>query len=251
MRTLALTTASAGITRQRDRGGARPDTLYDLTNAYAQAAGNIRPRFGTVLVHTLPSGTKGLTAFAGKLHVFAESYVDPESADFTINVLAHPTDADVSLFEVHFAQPFLGFLYVAAEFANGDVYHYWLQNSGTWEAETVYCDGDMILPTVENGLAYRPTRTTDDAPQWQADVPRQIGERISPTTDSCFEFEVVEVIGDDPRSGETEPVWPTEEGAEVWEDTNIPYEPPPTPAATSSDTPPSVRTRYASGRLQP
>lgn len=247
MRTVSLTTATAGITRQRDKGGARPDTLFDLLNAYVTAAGNIRPRPGTVTEHTLPEGTKGLTAFRDKLHVFAITPTDPGDARFQTNVLVHPENPETPLQEIHFAEPFLGFLYVVAEFAGGDVFHYWLQSLGPWEPNKVYAFGSVVEPTTPNGLGYSAAPANPAAPVWQPNIPRQVGDRVSPTVPNGFEYEVIEVIGDDPKSGATEPNWPTVEDATIFEDVNIPTPSSPSTGGSGSQPPPSTIDRYGGG----
>lgn len=262
MRSLPLTTIKGGINRLRTKGGARPDNLYDLVNGYVSEAGTVRVRPGTERVATLDSRTRGLCAFGGELHVFCHVPVAvPEG--YVLNILAHPDPPDVgygyayaddntvALDTIHFSEPFLGGLYVVAEFEDGSVYHFWLQPGRTWEASTEYAAGDLIAPTVANGFLYRASRLGDPNPPWQADEPRYDGiadayaqSVVEPTEANGYYYVCVSTEGPNPRSGTTEPVWPTYAGGIVVErtDTGSPEEvavdsvalPPPAGSTTTS-----------------
>lgn len=218
MRAIGLTTLKAGMTRLRDKGGASPDSLYELTNGYIDASGAPTSRPGTMLVHSLPAGTVGLCAFKGKHHVFAMSNIDPGTPDVVVNILKHPDPSFAgTLKEIHFAKPFLGYLYVVAEFSNGDVFHFWMQSLGVWKAGTVYKNGDAVAPSVPNGYFYKATTTTAP-PAWAAGVQRKVGDVVQPTVYNGWQYTVVEADGENPASGSTEPAWLTTEGALVYED---------------------------------
>jgi hypothetical protein len=225
MRDIPLTVIKGGINRLRVKGGARPDSLYDALNCHVTAAQTVIVRAGTVRQNALPSGTKGLCAFEDKLHVFADSVI-AVSDPYVLHVLAHPTDATQTLKEIHFSEPFLGFLYVVAEFTNGDVFHYWLQSSGPWQANHIYHAGDLVEPTTPNGLAYKATRIGAPFPSWAPNVPRNIASTgvaasiIEPTVYNDFFYTAIAVSGDNPASGTIEPTWPTSEGATVVEETD-------------------------------
>lgn len=216
-----LTVLRGGINRLRVKGNARKDSLYDLLNGYLTTEGTAASRPGTLRSAELPSTTKGLCAFRDALHVFSHQ-AEVLPAPYVNHILFHPDNTPETVFTVstiHFAQPFLGFLYVVAEFDDGQIFHFWLQNDGEWEANKIYRVGDVIEPTVPNGLTYRATRIGAPYPLWAPQVPRTVGERVEPTVANGFYFEVVDVIGDNPASGTVEPNWPTEEGAQVSEDT--------------------------------
>jgi hypothetical protein len=249
MRAVPLTAIKAGISRQRVKASARADQLFDLLNAYVTAAQTIEVRPGTVRDAQVPN-TKGLTAFRGELHVFSHEQVSVP-AGFVLHVLAHPSgEPDAPALEkIHFAEPFLGFLYVVAEFADGGIYHFWLQSGGTWEANKVYRAGDIVEPSTPNGLAYEATRASSPFQSWAASVPRAEGDRIEPTTYNGFYYTVVEVAGTNPASGTVEPIWPENPGERVYEDTEG------TGSDSVSTTPPagaqsptsSVTDRYGDG----
>jgi hypothetical protein len=249
MRAVPLTVVKGGISRLREKGAARPDLLYDLLNGYVTAAKTIAPRPGTARVATVP-GTKGLTAFDGRFHVFASSIVAVPH-DFVLHVITHPDDGDgnvIALERIHFAEPFLGFLYVVAEFANGDVLHFWLQSGGTWEAGKVYSAGDLVEPSVPNGLAYEATRVGSPGLAWAPRAPRQVGDVVEPTTFNNYRYRVVAVSGAHPASGSTEPDWPTSPGARVTEDTEANAEGVPVTTSDPETQAPSsgVEDRYGS-----
>lgn len=233
MTDINLNALKAGINRLRTKGGADPSSLYDLVNGYVTIDGSIQSRPGTMRDAALPAGTKGLCAFDGGMVVFSDS---PKTmpAGYTCEVLAHPTDDTQTIAEIHFAAPFMGFIYVAAEFANGDVFHYWLQSGGTWTASTMYKVGDTVLPTVRNGLRYQTVLKSNPA-AWAPNVPRAVGDVVQPTVYNGWKYTVVEVAGDSPSSGATEPDWPELNGAQVSEDVDA--TPTPAPPPVTSDAP--------------
>ncbi len=221
MRDVPLTAVRGGINRTRTRAGTRADDLYDLLNAYVTEDNTVVVRPGTFRRAQLPTSTRGLVAFDGTRHTFCHELVEVPDG-YTLNILAHPDNTPElvhELAEIHFAAPFLGFLYVAAEFDDGQVFHYWLQISGTWTANTIYKAGDIVEPTDPEGIAFRATRAGSAYPSWAPRVPRTVGDRIEPTVYNDFFYEVVDTIGANPASGDVEPTFPTTEGAQIVEDT--------------------------------
>lgn len=218
MKQVALSVVEGGIQRLRVKGGAKNTSLYDALNCYVTAAKTIKPRPGTVRDATLPSNTKGLVSFDGALHTFAtEITVVPDG--YVCHVIANPDDTEQALTKIHFAAPYLGFLYVVAEFADASVWHFWLQSSD-WAANSVYNIGDAVEPSTPNGLAYKATRLEAARPLWTANSARVVGDAVEPTEYNGYYYTVVDVTGDNPRSGTTEPAWPTSEGEQIIEDIN-------------------------------
>jgi hypothetical protein len=222
-RDVALTVVKGGINRLRTKGAALNDSLYDLLNGYVTAAKTVKVRHGTFRTYTLPTDTagenitKGLMAFDGTLHVFAIEDADVP-AGVTLHIITHPTDATVGIEKIHFAKPFMGFPYVVAEFTDGVVQHYWLQSGAEWQPDTVYKAGDIVVPSTPNGLSYQASRSTPANTSWAPNVLREVGDVIEPTEYNDFYYTAIDTQGDNPRSGATEPEWPTEDGASIFED---------------------------------
>lgn len=232
MRPAPLTVLKGGIDRGRPKGGVRADVLYDLVNAYVTEEWKCRPRPGTVRDASLPAGTVGLTAFGGKFHVFASEDVDLSSYPmYELDILLHPADPEAVVTEIHFAEPFLGALYVVAEFVNAynetSVFHYWLQPGETWEACTEYSVNEFVTPTTPNGFVYSATRLTSPNQAWAPGVQRSLGNGsseppsiVEPTVYNEYYYTAVAVSGDNPRSGSVEPLWPTNSGEQIVENTD-------------------------------
>ena len=164
-----------------------------------------------------------------------------------VNILRHPVVNSAVLVDIHFAKPYLGYLYVSAEFDTGDVYHYWLQAVETWKPDAVYRLGQGVQPSVPNGFVYTAQRIGAPYPPWAANVRRAVGDKVEPTTPNSFYYEVIETVGPDPRSGSAEPSWPAAEGASVFEDSGKPTPPAPgTGPGGAQQTPPDVQDRYGS-----
>lgn len=231
MRREVLTTVKGGITRLRTKGAALKDSLFDLLNGYITAARTVMVRPGTFLTETLPAGTIGLVAFEGNLHVFASNLVASIPSGYVLDVLKSP-DGDLAITVIHFAEPFMGALYVAAEFSDGNIYHYWVRSAATWLPDNEYDLGELVTPTIQDGFAYKATRLGNPFPSWTPAAPRAVDDIIEPTVYSGYYFKVIQVIGDEPRSGDLEPAWPTTAGATIIEDTDgasVPDATPPTP----------------------
>jgi hypothetical protein len=236
MRREVLTTVKGGITRLRTKGAALKDTLYDLLNGYITAARTVKVRPGTFLTETLPAGTIGLVAFEGNLHVFASGLVSSIPSGYVLDVLKSP-DGDFAITAIYFAEPFMGALYVVAEFSDGNIYHFYVRSAPDWVADNEYDLHELVSPTTADGFAYKATRLGNPYPSWTPNAPRAVDDIIEPTTYSGYYFKVITVVGDEPRSGDFEPVWPTTAGATILEDTDGTVTPPdatpPTPVPTT------------------
>lgn len=155
-----------------------------------------------------------------------------------------------TLERIRFAEAFMGALYVAAEFSDGNVYHYWLQQGQQWKPGTVYKAGDIVYPPTPNGFVYKATRLGSPNPTWAPSALRFDGSGaepqsvVEPTVYNDFYYRCVATSGVSPSSGTEEPTWPTEDGATVIESTDNPPDVT-TPAATAVATVPnSVTKRY-------
>ena len=243
MRQVALTTSKGGITRLRSKGAALQDSLYDLENGYITAARTIKQRAGTKRIYELPAGTIGIVSFNGVLHTFAADTVAGMPEDVELVVLRSP-DGDFALTKIHFAEPFLGFLYVVAEFSDGGVYHFWLQGAEPWEASTEYEINTLVEPTAGgDGLVFRARRSSSPYSAWQASTPYEVGDKTEPSTYNGYYYEVVESNGTG-TSGTTEPTWPTAAGELVADSSDGFITPTPPPAGGE---PPPTSTPPPSG----
>lgn len=117
---------------------------------------------------------------------------------------------------IHFVGVILGELYLAAEFVDGTVRHYWLQNPATWQPNHVYLLGELVQPSTPNGYYYQAPAGAE-VPAWAPGTVYAVGDTIQPATPNGWTYTVVEVTGTSPTSGSEEPTWPTSAGAEVFE----------------------------------
>ncbi len=134
--------------------------------------------------------------------------------------------APVPVKKIHFAAPFMGFLYVVAEFnvtdsdvlaAFGDTYHFWLQSNGPWTADTVYLPNDIVSPTPDNGLGYQATRLVPPNATWAPSNQIALNQIVEPTTPNGYMFQAIAVAGASPHTGTVEPTWPTTPNATIQE----------------------------------
>jgi hypothetical protein len=217
VRPYPLTVLNGGINRQRIKGGASAAQLYDLTNAFITNAGSIVPRDGTLRYATLDTTTVGLAASDGIFYIFSSQFSTATPAGFELIVLQDPTNPAAAVEKIWFAKPFLGFEYVVAEFSDGLVFHYWLQNDGTWTSSTVYTSASIVLPPVANGLAYQGVRDFPTQPLWTPETVITSGQYVEPNSPTGFAYQAVAVAGSPSHTGQTEPVWPITSGAIIQE----------------------------------
>lgn len=244
MRQVVLSTQKGGISRLREKGGASPETLMMLRNADVTTAKTIRQRAGFPTAFDLTPGTVGLASFEGRFYVFASTFVEHNDPRVETIVLKHPTQPALALTRIHFAQTFLGRFYVAAEFANGDIRHYWVTNAPDWQSQTVYGYQQQVQPTTPNGFVYVASNV-DGTQAWSAGEAITVGLQRQPTTYNGFRYQAVAVTGTPPvLTSDTEPVWPTTEGETVIEYTYGGTTPPTTPPPPTSTFPPNVGDEY-------
>lgn len=247
MRPLPLTVINGGINRLRVKGGASPDSLYDLLNGYVTQSKTIKVRPGTLRNATLAGlGTKGLATYKGQLAVFSIA-VAAVPAGYVNFVLQNPNDPTQTIARIHFAKPFLGFPYVVAEFANGNVFHYWLRDSGAWVANHDYLIGDIVTPATNNqGIAFEAVRISGPNPTWSPNTQEAMGNIVEPSTYDGFFFTATSVAGSNPHTGATEPAWVAADGAQTIElaDQDLTSSPTVTPNPQNT-VPTAIAKRYA------
>lgn len=166
--------------------------------------------------------------------------------------------------EIHFSAPFLGGIYVVAEFnvldpvllaTYGSVFHYWIQsstggdNANEWSASTDFTIGQVVIPTTPNGLTYIASRRLAANPLWTPNTAEVVGNIVEPNTANSFQYTVTAVLGATPTTGATEPTWPTTDGGIVMEDSSLASDQTVTLAgsADTTTTPPPVPSRYSNG----
>ena len=149
-----------GLDLRRGASTSPPNRLRDLVNCYITTGKEIKKRPGLELVATLEAGTKGLKSGLGKLNTFYESgTVTHANTLFKPNKAAHPTPGLTTVSKIWYCDAFNGYLYLAVEYANGDVKHHYLSDPGAWAAATKYVLGNTVRPATPNGLKYEVTGT--------------------------------------------------------------------------------------------
>jgi len=135
--------------------------------------------------------------------------------------------------KIHFVGAILGKIYLAAEFIDGLIRHYWLQDPPVWKPNTIYMLGELVQPTTLDGYYYQ-APVSSPIPAWQPNKVYAVGAKVQPTTANGYYYLLVDATGDAPTSGDTEPVWPVQEGAQVFEtedSTDVPSTATPTAAS--------------------
>ena len=241
-----LTSIGGGISRLRVKGAALKNTLYDALNCYVTMQQTVVIRPGTIRQAQISQNTKGLVGFAGEFHVFSNDPTVMVPSGYALDVLINPVNGSLALEKIHFAAPFMGFLYVVPEFTDGSIYHYWLQSSGTWAADTIYYTGDYILPTVPNGFAYLATRLAPLNSTWSPNSPVTLNQIVEPNIYNGFMYQAIAVAGTTPHTGAVEPTWPITENATIQEfgDFNTTAGSNTTGIVTSTTLAPSITDRY-------
>lgn len=103
--------------------------LRVLQNAYVNTGHTLTKRPAAVKVATLEAGTKGLRPALGVLNTFYENgTIVHANPLFVANKVPHPTLSQ-SVVRAHFCLPFLGFLYAVVEYADGSVWHHYLDGT--------------------------------------------------------------------------------------------------------------------------
>jgi len=197
---------SSGLDRRKSRDTAGADALYELKNAHVTAGHELRKRDCASVYNVIETGSIGLFSALGGLHAFTDdvtiAHGDPL---ITAQFVPHPTNSLRTLARVHYCDAFQGYLYVVAEYDNGDVYHHYLDAgsasatpkhaSPAWEASTAYATTSphYVTPTTPNGFRYECTTggtSGGTEPTW----PTTIGGTVSDggVTWTCRSFVVTD-----------------------------------------------------------
>ncbi|MCC6530918.1 MAG: hypothetical protein IT531_00075 [Burkholderiales bacterium] len=146
-----------GLDRRKGKASSEPNRLRVLTNAYVTTGKQIQKRPALSFVAMLEPGTKGLKAAAGKLNTFYESgTITHANALFAPRKLPHPTLSQ-AISRIHYCDSFAGYLYAVAEYADGSIWHHYLDDDGAWVAATAYSVGTYRRPVAANGYRYKVT----------------------------------------------------------------------------------------------
>lgn len=270
--------AVAGVTTGNGYGGgvlASPVVTIALAGALPQnyfTSVTIAPAGGSpqVLLSSaasfdlaLPGGSAptGITTWTWHVGTAANYFANGVVSTVTFNAagVVTITTVPIPIKEIHFQAPYLGGLYVVAEFdvtsavraQFGDTFHYWIQsseggdNANAWQKNTDYRIGDVVIPTTPNGLTFIASRLGNPNPVWTANTLEAVNNIVEPTVPNGFMFTATSVAGANPSTGATEPVWPTSDGAIVTENSSQDSEQTFTIAQPAAPTPaPSVPARY-------
>lgn len=254
MRPYPLADQVDGINLRRSKGGASPKSLFDLVNGWVTPKGTINARAGSATELYFPAGTKGELVFEGKHHTFSAAAVTGAvDSRVQVHVLRHPTSTTATLAKIHNAFVILGRIYAVAEFSDGLVRHYYLDQETKWTANTILGYGVRRVPTIDKGLYFKITNTSA-IPPWQANTVVAVNDERQPRVANNYKYKLTAATGTAPyRTSNTEPTWPTVDGATVKERRYItdsqtdpgdstPPEPPPvnpTPSSEYGPYPPS------------
>ena len=205
-----------GINLMRSKGGASPESLFDLKNGWVTSKRTVESRPGSAKDLTFPAGTKGVIGFEGKFHTFAHAAVLNLDPRIVVNILVHPT-AITPLLKIHKVFAFLGRLYVVAEFIDGLVKHFWVENPSDWVAGKSYDYRSAVQPVIKSGF-YFENLTPSTIPAWQFNSTIVANDVRQPRVANGFKYTATAVTGTAPvKTGNTEPTWPVVAGQTVLE----------------------------------
>jgi hypothetical protein len=203
--------------------GTLSKTAFDSVSYHNDVNGNLTTLTSASAASFSTSGGYSIWEWTG-----ATDFNPGPYPGFTITNFTYATPIPIK--EIHFASPFMGVLYVVAEFSvadptvlaqYGSVFHYWIQGGSTWVASKDRLIGDIVVPSVLNGLAYVASRHGTPNPVWAPSVLHSVGDKVEPTVPNGFYFTAITTEGANPVSGATEPTWPTTDNATVTENSAI------------------------------
>lgn len=140
MPAISFTEFESGLDLRKGASVSDANRLRVLTNCYVTTGKTIKKRPGLSLVANLETGTKGLRAAGGKLNTFyATGTVTHADTRFVANKIAHPTLGTMEVSKIHWADVFNAYVYVAAEYNNGDIRHHYLDGTSPTHVADANC----------------------------------------------------------------------------------------------------------------
>lgn len=157
MSTIHFNEFRVGLDHRKSATVADANRLRELKNAYITTGNVIRKRPGLPKIATLEAGTKGLVSGNGVLNTFYEFGAPVTHADtrFVAQVLEHATGAGYApgaIQRVHYGTVFLGYLYVAVEYDDGNVFHYYIDGANPNRVTDASCPNSKALVKQESRL---------------------------------------------------------------------------------------------------
>lgn len=172
-----------GLDVRKGKSVSDANRMRVLRNAHPTPGRLLKKRACLSLIAILETGTTGLKGAQGKLNTFYPhgTAVTHANTLFQPNRVAHPTQSDANglLAKIHYCDSFQNALYVAVEYANGNIRHHYLSDPGAWAATTAYSLGAFRRPTTPNGFIYEVTTAGTSAsaqPSWPTTVGNTVGD---------------------------------------------------------------------------
>jgi len=195
MPVLSFDEFKGGLDVRQHQALTRGSIMRALTNAYVTTGKSIRKRPCLTHVATLEAGTVGLRAINGKLRTFYGDGTAITHANtlFVAERVPHPTLGDAPV-AIQYGDQFNRLPYISAEYANGDVYHHFLDDPGVWVASTAYSSGDYRRPINPNGFRYECTTAGTTAgvePVWPTTIGTTVADGSAVWT--CRSFSITDV----------------------------------------------------------
>jgi|21_taG_2_1085346.scaffolds.fasta_scaffold01059_6 hypothetical protein len=123
-----------GIDKRRTVVTSVPGTCVELTNAHITRGGEIEKRRAFKEWASLPSGTHGLAAGGGRVFVFGSGSTGLGDLTFPASlsyVRFQHSDLTTEMTDILGHDFFEGKVYAAVQFADGKIYHYWDEYTGS------------------------------------------------------------------------------------------------------------------------
>ncbi len=139
MKSITFDKFDVGLDLRKGASVSDANRLRQLKNAYVTTGKVIRKRPARKKIVTLESGTKGLVSGLGKLNTFYESgSITHANSLFQANLVAHPTTSQL-VTRVHRGDIFDGYLYVSVEYADGSIWHHYLNGGSPTHVTDANC----------------------------------------------------------------------------------------------------------------